>query len=353
MPYACRQPAMKRLDHYWYARSPWLLLLTPLSLLFRLAVRLRRGVYRAGLLRSRRPDVPVIVVGNITVGGTGKTPLVAWLCDYLKRQGFRPGIVARGYGGRAASWPQQVRADSDPGVVGDEAVLLAGLTGAPMAVGPKRAAAAEALVRYNDCDLVISDDGLQHYALGRDIEIVVIDGVRRFGTGFMLPAGPLREPVSRLQEADLLVVNGIGGAGEHPMKLKPGELRNLRDDGPVRRLTDFRDVRVHAVAGIGNPERFFQSLRQVIRRVEEHAFPDHHRFRASDLRFDDDAPVLMTEKDAVKCRRFATGNEWYIPVKAELSRDFESRLGALLEARGCCARKPGDTEALPPGVCHG
>lgn len=344
---------MKRLDYYWYARSPWLLLLTPLSLVFRMLVRLRRGAYRSGLLRSRRPGVPVIVVGNITVGGTGKTPLVAWLVDYLRRQGFRPGIVARGYGGRAASWPQQVRADSDPAVVGDEAVLLAGLTGAPMSVGPRRAAAADALVRYNDCDLVISDDGLQHYALGRDIEIVVIDGVRRFGTGFMLPAGPLREPVSRLKEADLLVVNGIGGAGEHPMKLKAGELRNLRDNSMTRKLADFRNIRVHAVAGIGNPERFFQSLRQVIRRLEEHAFPDHHRYRASDLHFEDDAPVLMTEKDAVKCRRFATGNEWYVPVRAELSPDFEARLGDLLAARGCRAQGPGEPVELSPGVCHG
>jgi tetraacyldisaccharide 4'-kinase len=232
-------------------------------------------------------------------------------------------------------------------------VLLAGLTGAPIAVGPKRTAAAEALVSYNDCDVVISDDGLQHYALGRDIEIVVIDGVRRFGTGFMLPAGPLREPVSRLKEADLLVVNGIGGAGEHPMQLKWGELRNLRDDGMTRKLADFRDVRVHAVAGIGNPARFFQVLRQVIRRIEEHAYPDHHRYRSVDLRFDDDAPVLMTEKDAVKCRRFATGNEWYLPVRAELSPDFEARLGELLEARGARAVPHSEDVKLSPRVCHG
>lgn len=344
---------MKRLDHYWYARSPWLVLLTPLSLLFRLLVRLRRGAYRSGLLRTRRLGVPVIVVGNITVGGTGKTPLVAWLTGYLRDQGFRPGIIARGYGGRAKSWPQQVRPDSDPAVVGDEAVLLANLTGCPVAVGPKRVATGEALIKYNDVDLVISDDGLQHYSLHRDIEIVVIDGVRRFGVGFMLPAGPLREPVSRLSEADLLVVNGIGGAGEHPMKLKTGDARNLRDDGEIRKLADFRDGKVHAVAGIGNPERFFQTLRQSIRRIEEHPFPDHHRYRANDLRFDDSAPVLMTAKDAVKCRRFATGNEWYVPVSAELSRDFQTRLNALLEARGCRAAARAESAELSSGVCHG
>jgi tetraacyldisaccharide 4'-kinase len=344
---------MKRLNHYWYTRSTWLVLLTPLSLLFRILVRLRRAAYRKGLLRSHRVALPVIVVGNITVGGTGKTPLVAWLAAYLGEQGFRPGIIARGYGGRAASWPQQVRVDSDPAVVGDEAALLAGLTGCPVAVGPNRVAAARALIEYNECDLIISDDGLQHYALQRDIEIVVIDGVRRFGVGFMLPAGPLREPVSRLREADLLVVNGIGGAGEHQMKLKSGAACNLRDEGVTRKLSDFRDHRIHAVAGIGNPERFFQSLRQVIRRVEEHAFPDHHRYRAADLRFDDDAPVLMTAKDAVKCRRFATGNEWYVPVRAELSEDFQKRLNALLEARGCRAGARSEAVELPPGVCHG
>jgi len=344
---------MKRLDHYWYSRSPWLVLLTPLSLLFRILVRVRRAAYRKGLLRSHRIAAPVIVVGNITVGGTGKTPLVAWLAGYLREQGYKPGIIARGYGGHAKSWPQQVRADSDPAVVGDEAVLLAGITGCPMAVGPDRVAAAEALLKYNDCDLVISDDGLQHYALRRDIEIVVIDGVRRFGIGFMLPAGPLREPVSRLQETDLLVVNGIGGPGEYPMKLKAGEVHNLHDEGMTKELSDFRDRKVHAVAGIGNPERFFQSLRQSIRRVEEHAFPDHYRYRAGDIRFDDDAPVLMTAKDAVKCRRYASGNEWYVPVSAEMSKDFQVRLNALLEARGCRSAARAASAKLSPGVCHG
>jgi len=344
---------MKHLDHYWYSRSLWLVLLTPLSLMFRILVRMRRAAYRKGLLRSHRIDVPVIVVGNITVGGTGKTPLVAWLAGYLREQGFKPGIIARGYGGRAISWPQQARADSDPAVVGDEAVLLARITGCPMAVAPNRVAAAEALIKYNDCDLVISDDGLQHYALQRDIEIIVIDGVRRFGVGFMLPAGPLREPVSRLREADLLVVNGIGGPGEYPMKLKAGEVHNLQDESKTKQLAEFRDCKVHAVAGIGNPERFFQSLRQTIRRVEAHAFPDHHRYRANDLRFDDDAPVLMTAKDAVKCRRFASGNEWYVPVSADMSKDFQARLNALLEARGCHAAAHAAGEELSSGVRHG
>ncbi len=324
---------MKRLDHYWYLRSPWLVLLTPLSLCFRVLVALRRFAYRQGILRSFRLPVPVIVVGNITAGGTGKTPLVAWLADYLLKQGYHPGIVGRGYGGKASSWPQQVRSDSDPAIVGDEAVLLAGLTGCPMAVAPDRYAAAEALVRFNPCDVVIADDGLQHYALQRDLEIVVIDGVRRFGTGFMLPAGPLREPLGRLQEVDLVVVNGLGGAGEYPMKLKTGRLHNLQDESQTRPLADFQRSKVHAVAGIGNPERFFMSLRSVIGRVDTHPYPDHYRFRRHDLAFDDGAPVLMTAKDAVKCRRFATGNEWYLPITAELGREFCARLDELLAQR--------------------
>ena len=174
---------MKRLEYHWYARSAWLLLLTPLSLLFRIAVGVRRSAYRRGLLRSQQAAVPVIVVGNITVGGTGKTPLVAWLARYLGDKGYRPGIIARGYGGQAKQWPQQVRPDSDPATVGDEAVMLAERTHCPMAVGPDRVAAAAALVAHSDCDIIISDDGLQHYALRRDIEIAVIDGIRRFGCG--------------------------------------------------------------------------------------------------------------------------------------------------------------------------
>ena len=324
---------MKRLDHFWYARSPWLVLLTPVSLLFRLVVALRRLAYRNGMLRSHKLPVPVIVVGNITVGGSGKTPLVAWLADYLLQKGYRPGIVARGYGGNASSWPQQVRRDSDPAIVGDEAVLLAAMTGCPMAVAPDRYTAAMALVKYHDCDVVIADDGLQHYALQRDIEIIVIDGVRRFGIGFMLPAGPLREPVSRLREADLVVVNGLGGGGEYPMKLQSTALRNLLDDSRSCKLDEFRQRKVHAVAGIGNPERFFQSLRQVLSHVETHAFPDHYRFRRQDIVFDDDAPVLMTAKDAVKCRRYATGNEWYVPVRAKMTSEFCARLDTLLDER--------------------
>jgi tetraacyldisaccharide 4'-kinase len=324
---------MKRLDYYWYTRSTWLILLTPLSLFYRLVVWLRRNAYRSGILSSYRLAKPVIVVGNLTAGGTGKTPLVAWLAGYLMQKGFRPGIVARGYGGKASSWPQQVRPDSDPGIVGDEAVMLAEITGCPMAVAPNRVAAARELLDHSDCDVIISDDGLQHYALQRDLEIAVIDGVRRFGVGFLLPAGPLREPLRRLREVDLVVVNGLAGRGEYPMRLLTGKARGLGAPHQQRELGDFRGQSVHAVAGIGNPARFFQALQQHGMRVEEHAFPDHHRFQAADIQFGDDRPVFMTEKDAVKCRQFACGKEWVVPVRAYMSKEFCARLDALLDSR--------------------
>ena len=322
---------MKRLDYYWYSRNLWLLLLTPLSLLFRTVVWLRRLAYRAGILSSHRLAKPVIVVGNLTVGGTGKTPLVAWLADYLRHKGQHPCIVARGYGGRARSWPQQVRPDSDPGIVGDEAVMLAGMAGCPVAVGPDRVAAARQLLEHTDCNVVISDDGLQHYALQRDLEIAVVDGVRRFGTGFMLPAGPLREPLRRLQEVDLVVVNGLAGKGEYPMRMLIGNAQLLGDRQQQRALAEFRGQSVHAVAGIGNPTRFFQALQQYGMLIEAHAFPDHHRFQREDISFGDGRPVLMTEKDAIKCRQFAGDNEWVVPVRAEMSKEFCRRLDELLD----------------------
>jgi tetraacyldisaccharide 4'-kinase len=324
---------MKRLDYYWYTRSPWLVLLTPLSLIFRVIVSLRRFAYKSGIHRSTRVSLPVIIIGNITVGGTGKTPLVAWLAKYLQDKGYKPGIVSRGYGGQASSWPQQVRPDSDSAVVGDEAVLLATNTGCPMVVAPDRVAAANALIEHSDCDVIISDDGLQHYALQRDIEIAVIDGVRRFGSGFLLPAGPLREPTGRLQEVDLVVVNGLGKGQEHQMRVIQVDVRNLLDHDKVRTMDDFRSQTVHAVAGIGNPERFFRSLKDAGLRVDPRSFPDHARYRPEDIRFGDNRPVLMTEKDAVKCRHFADENDWFVPVEARMSDEFCVALDELLDTR--------------------
>lgn len=301
----------------WYGGSPWVPVLAPAAGLYRALTALRRAAYRHGPLHVQRLPVPVVVVGNITVGGTGKTPLAICLALALRGAGFHPGLVLRGYGGRARHWPQQVRPDADPYAVGDEAVLLARRTGCPVVAAPDRVAAAHALIEAHDCDVILADDGLQHYRLGRDVEVVVVDGVRRFGNGRCLPAGPLREPPARVHEADFVVVNG-GPAlgGEMAMQLRGDEARNLVD-GRSLPLAAFRDAgAVHAVAGIGDPTRFFTGLERAGLALRRHAFPDHHPYLATDLDFGDENPVLMTEKDAVKCQRHARPHHWYLPVTA-------------------------------------
>ncbi|MBK9130958.1 MAG: tetraacyldisaccharide 4'-kinase [Gammaproteobacteria bacterium] len=325
----------------WYGKSPLATLLRPLSWIYRLLIVLRRGMYVLGLRRVTRLRVPVIVVGNITVGGTGKTPFVIWLAGLLVREGWRPGIIARGYRGQARHWPQQVRPDADPAIVGDEPVLLSRRCACPVAVGPDRVAAAEALLHYHGCDIVISDDGLQHYALGRDIEVVMVDGVRRFGNGYCLPAGPLREPPGRLARVDFTVVTG--GAAlrhEYPMTLQASAVRNVRRDSLAYAPDKFPYRQFHAVAGIGHPARFFRQLKQLDFGFTEHAFPDHHEFTAADLAFGDDLPVMMTEKDAVKCRRFCHDNCWYLAVDARLDERLEARLLAMVRGlRGTAAEE--------------
>jgi len=309
---------VKRLDYYWYNKSVVTLLLLPVSWLFCFVAITRRLFYRVGLMKVHRLSVPVIIVGNVSVGGTGKTPLVTWLVDVLRKNGYVPGIVSRGYGGQATHWPQQVRVDSDPRMVGDEAVLLSRRCACPMAVGPDRAEAAEALLVYTDCDIIVADDGLQHYALGRDMEIAVVDGVRRFGNQHCLPAGPLREPLSRLASVDAVVTNGVPGVREYRMDLIPGMLHNLKLSDRKMSLDGFAGQTVHAIAGIGNPDRFFHQLQTHGLTVMEHAFPDHHPFVREDILFDDDLPVLMTEKDAVKCQEFSDEQHWCVPVDAKL-----------------------------------
>ncbi len=307
-------------------------------------MRLRRAAYRRGVLPGHRVGVPVVVVGNVAVGGTGKTPLVIWLAGFLAERGWRPGVVCRGYGGGATAWPQPVRADSDPREVGDEAVLLASRTGAPViACGPRRVRAARDLARDGGCDVVISDDGLQHLALARDLEVVVVDGERRHGNGRCLPAGPLREPLACLADVDLVVCNGDARSGEFAMALVPAPAQRVAGGGARRPLAAFADGLVHAVCGIGNPPRFFAMLRKAGLTLREHAFPDHHPFRPRDLDFGDDAPVLMTEKDAVKCRGFAGPRHWYVPVSAELPHAFCERLEGLLARAGA----PRSREAAP------
>lgn len=316
----------------WYRRNhPLSLLLAPFGWLFTVMVWLRRCGYATGLLRATRLSCPVVVVGNLTVGGTGKTPLVAWLATLLRDRGHNPGLVCRGYGGVAKVWPQQVRPDSDPIVVGDESVLLARLSGCPVAAGPDRVAAARALLEHTGCDLVISDDGLQHLRLGRDIEIAVVDGIRRHGNGRCLPAGPLREPVSRLNSVDIVVANDGAKRGEFEIKLLPVCVRNLLDESLEHELNTLRGGKAHVVCGIGNPARFFRLVESFGVDVIPHEFPDHFQFSPDDIRFEDELPVLMTEKDAVKCRRFADPRHWYMPMVVQPHHLLDDRIVHLLE----------------------
>jgi tetraacyldisaccharide 4'-kinase len=304
------------LNDIWYERAapPWWLL--PLSLIYGAVVGSRRHFY--AMRKPTRVSLPVVVVGNLSVGGTGKTPLVCWLVARLADLGFKPGVVTRGYGGSSGSIRLAAPSDA-PGVVGDESVLLARRSGVPVAIGRDRPAASQLLVNAG-CDVIVSDDGLQHYALARDCEIVVIDGDRLFGNGRLLPAGPLRENRSRLAAADAVVVNGgralLGGALS--MRLEAKRALSLIG-GAVKRLDEFAGHSVHAVAGIGNPQRFFNMLRARGIEVTGHPLPDHARLQASDISFADGRPVLMTEKDAVKCELIAGPQHWYVPVTASFT----------------------------------
>lgn len=322
----------EQLQQRWYEdRSPpwWTL---PVAVLYGAITGLRRVLYRRGWKRSVRLPVPVIVVGNIAAGGAGKTPLVIALVEALRERGFRPGVVSRGYGGNAKA-PVLLDDDPDPRVAGDEPALIKSRTGVPVAVGRDRPRAARLLLEAG-ADVVIADDGLQHYALARDIEICVVDGERRFGNARLLPAGPLREPLSRMQTVDFIVCNGgEPRAGEIAMRLRAEAAIALRDPSSMRALQSFAGQRVHAVAGIGNPARFFATLREQNIVAVEHAFPDHHAYVARDLEFGDGLPLLMTEKDAVKCRGFAGADWWVVPVRVVLPEGFPACISGKLVRR--------------------
>ncbi len=312
----------------WYdgGRVPWWC--WPLTGLYRGVTTLRRALYRRGVLTVQQLPVPVVVIGNITAGGTGKTPLTLAVVRALRERGFHPGVVSRGYGGRQRE-PLLLSTGNTPAEVGDEPCLIHGY-GIPVAVGRDRPAAARLLVDAG-CNVVVADDGLQHYRLGRDIEICVIDGERRFGNGHLLPAGPLREPMSRLDDVDFRICNGgLPAANEYAMQLLGGEALPLQG-GDAQPVVDFASQPVHAVAAIGNPARFFDSLRSAGLQVIEHAFADHHPFTADDLAFDDDLPVLMTDKDAIKVHDFAREHWWRVPVRAGLPDEFRDALVHTLE----------------------
>lgn len=311
----------------WSGENPLWLLLLPLSWLYGLVSGIIRLLYRLGLKRAWRAPVPVVVVGNLTAGGNGKTPVVIWLVEQLQKRGIRPGVVSRGYGGKAARYPLLLTGETTTAEAGDEPVLIFQRTGAPVAVSPVRSDAVQALVDEHAVQIIITDDGLQHYALARDKEIVVIDGVRRFGNGWWLPAGPMRERASRLKSVDAVIVNGgEANAGEIPMHLQPGLAVNLAT-GERRSVAELPSP--VAMAGIGHPPRFFATLEQCGARLEKRVpLADHQALVEGQV----DAltvpgqSLIMTEKDAVKCRAFAKDNWWYLPVDAELSGEQPEHL---------------------------
>lgn len=322
----------KLIETIWYKNNFFMYVLLPFSWLYILLISLRRVCYHTGIFTRYRVSSLVVVVGNINVGGTGKTPLVIWLTEYFKQKGFRIGVVSRGYGRVAYNnKPQQVRPDSAPILVGDEPVLIAKKTGCPVVVATKRRKAAEELIKYNKCDLIICDDGMQHYSLERDIEIAVIDGHRRFGNGYCLPAGPLREPVSRLKDVDMLVSKYIADRHEFKMEYSYDNLVSIAKPTRVLSISELDSGKVHAVAGIGNPYPFFSYLRGEKLQVIEHEFPDHYFFTKKDICFDDNLPVIMTEKDAIKCSDLKEKNYWYLPVKVSMPKSFTYRLDQLLK----------------------
>ncbi len=318
------------LERVWYRSAPPPLWLRPLSRAY--------GAVAARLADSRRRQaqrlpVPVIVVGNVAVGGTGKTPSVLWLVEALRRAGHRPGILSRGYSGRGP-FPMLVSPHTDPALCGDEPALMAQRSGVPLAVAPDRLAGGRLLLEcHPEVDVLVCDDGLQHYRLARDLELCIVDGARGYGNGWLLPAGPLREPPARAREAALILVNGgdpaAFGATAIGFRLETAVAMNLAS-GEQRPLSAFGTSAVHAVAGIGNPPRFFDGLRVRGLQLCEHAFDDHHAYAPAELEFGDGLPVLMTEKDAVKCRAFAQPHWWAVPADLRFMADGEVRLLAEL-----------------------
>lgn len=314
-------------NEVWYGNSRLRLALVPLSWLYAGISAARRLLYSSGVLRSTRLDVPVIVVGNLSAGGTGKTPITIWLVNELKARGFRPGVVSRGYRGSIGRSPLPVMPQSDPAVVGDEPVLIAKRCACPVAVHPDRVSAARLLVEQG-VDVIVADDGLQHYRLQRDFEVAVVDADRGFGNGRLLPAGPLREPLSRLQKVDRIVVNSSdfaasvaglpSGTPVAGFRLRASVLVRVVDEETLD-LSALAGSRAHAVAAIGNPKRFFDMLTDLGINVIAHPLADHASITCDDLSFGDDSKIVMTEKDAVKCRHLASEKLWYVPVDVDMA----------------------------------
>ena len=363
---------MTALERAWYRDNSWALLLAPLTLLFRALAYARRRILQARH-QGQRFAAPVIVVGNIAVGGAGKTPLIIALARRLQAAGLRPGIVSRGYGGAEADEPLQLNSGHSPGQVGDEPRLIADSTACPVVVCPDRVRAVAHLLQHNDCNVVLSDDGLQHYRLHRDIEIAVVDGERGVGNGWCLPAGPLRESPARLREVDMVVVNGAGyqpRSDFFTMDLVATGLRHLATGNTIlpHALEESwqQAKQIHAVAGIANPQRFQRSLEDLGFIVTLHSFPDHHIFSAADFSFADDAPVIITAKDAVKCHDLNSGdfnnnvndnfnhdNIWVLDVEAQLPDLAWQQLIAALSGLSVNQTDTHATASMPPSKPHG
>jgi len=334
---------VKFITRYWYQpalKPPAYLRI--LSRLFRVITEKRRQSFLRGSDCQYRSPVPVIVVGNISIGGTGKTPLLIALCHYLQSQGLKVGIISRGYGGKAKQWPVEVTQDSLASLVGDEPLLIHRQTQCVMFVGADRNADINALLKkYSDVNVILSDDGLQHYAMQRDIEIAVIDGQRLFGNCRLLPAGPLREPVSRLQETDIQVLNGGDiedyGNSAFFMQFEPTSVYRLTNKSQSMSMREFCQQfsgrQLRAIAGIGNPQRFFDMLISHGLDIVAHAFEDHFPYQKNDLLFQQSLPLIMTEKDAVKCAKFGIDDCWVVAVSAQLDDDFYAEIARLLELR--------------------
>lgn len=317
------------IDKLWYGTHPARWALRPLSWLYQVIIHCRRWYLRS-FCQIQSP-VPIIVVGNLTVGGVGKTPLVIALAKRFKQQGLRVGIVSRGYGAGIRDFPHEIKVQDSAAQVGDEPLLLAEKTACPVVIAPCRSDAVAYLLEQHQSQIIISDDGLQHYRMGRAIEIVVIDGSRGLGNGLSLPAGPLRESKSRLKEVDFVVVNEGTWANAHPMSLKPCGIKHLESGQEVG--MDFFSSTIAAVAAIGNPQRFYNTLSQLGLIFNSYSYPDHYQFKANDLNYPEPY-VLMTEKDAVKCRSFKSDKLYYLPVEAVLNDAFWNALWSHQHLKG-------------------
>lgn len=320
------------LDKLWYGSMPklgWLLF--PLAFVYKSISALRRWYLEA--FHQMNYSIPVIVIGNISVGGVGKTPLVIELALQLKNKGLKVGIVSRGYGAKIKQTPYEVGINDDAYLVGDEPLLLAQNTQCPVVIAPKRTAAIEYLIKHHHCQIVLSDDGLQHYRMGRSIEIAVIDGTRGLGNGLCLPAGPLRESSTRLKEVDFIVVNEGTWDNAYSMRLVPGVITQLNSLKPIS--SSLLTGTIAAVAGIGNPQRFYSTLSQLGIKFTPHSYPDHYPFKEDDLKYGTNA-VIMTEKDAIKCRAFSTDEMYFLPVKAVLDNAFWDALWSHQQLQGFC-----------------